>query len=98
MDGPLLQGGRQVRRIPFGEVNGFQTRTTLDLTPKLEIKGPGNLEIRYEHRAKLGNSPFIFDSLNGFGKLSFTYDGSWRGFYNRLDFTTTSFRRTDFPI
>ncbi len=70
----------------FGEVNGLKTRTTLGLTPTLELKGPGNLEVRYDHRAKLGNSPFIFDSLNSFGKLSFTYDGSWKGFYNRLGF------------
>lgn len=70
----------------FGEVNGLKTRTALDLTPKLELKGPGDLEIRFDHRAKLGNSPFIFDSINGFGKLSFTYEENWRGLYNRLDF------------
>jgi len=70
----------------FGEVNGLKTRTTLGLTPTLELKGPGNLEVRYDHRAKLGNSPFIFDSLKSFSKLSFTYAGNWRGLSNRLDF------------
>jgi hypothetical protein len=81
-----LTGAGRFDGYSFGGVNGLKTRTALGLTPKLELKGPGNLEIRFDHRTKLGNSPFVFDSLKSVDKLSLVYDGSWRGFYNRLGF------------
>jgi len=56
------------------------------LTPKLELKGPGKLTIKFEHRSGLGSSPFVFDRMEDRDRLSFSYRGSSNNLRGELNF------------
>ena len=71
----------------FTENNpGTRTRLGFEFTPRLELKGPGNLTIKFEHRSGLGSSPFVFDRIEDRDRLSFSYRGASNNLNGELNF------------
>ncbi|MBS3765952.1 hypothetical protein KGY71_05465 [Candidatus Bipolaricaulota bacterium] len=82
----ILDGKASLDQYYETEPGNFLTRAWGKVEPGVRIEGPGVMEVRFNHQARMGRSPFAFDRIERMDRLTFDFKSSRPGINQTLGF------------